>query len=391
VETRGIPDAWRLTDYSLTMRTWPAFTESDRQTDARAVRVASLVGRNLHRDPPQNLAKGPKSYEGSVAWAAVQSRYFLCAAVVEQAIPRAATGRGEEQPLSDAEARLLGPKERPVHAVGVGSLVVGLPSAAQPVQSFLVYVGPSDLREISRLGHDLTRVVDLGWNWIRPISELLLKLLDWIFVVVRNYGLAILVLAVLVRIVLHPLNQSSLKSMRAMQRLQPEVERLKAKYKKDAQAMNTALMALYKEHKVNPAGGCLPILLQMPILMALYQVLLNAIELRQAPFISWIDDLSAPDVLFSIPYGAAAFPVRLLPLLMAGSGFLLQKFTPMNPQQAPMQYMMNAFMVVLFYNLPSGLVFYWTVMNLASALQQWAVLRQDSSAVVVQESAGGRK
>ncbi len=391
VETRGIPDSWRLNDYSLTMRTWPAFTETDRKTDLNDVRVTSLVGRNLHRDPPRGLVKDHKSYEGMVEWTSVQSRYFLCATVIEQAIPRSATGRGEEQPLTDAELGQLAANEKPVQVVGVGTLVVGLPSSERPRQRFIVYVGPSDLRVLSRLGHDLARAVDLGWNWMRPISELLLKLLDWIFVVVRNYGLAIFALAVLVRIVLHPLNASSLKSMRAMQKLQPEVERLKLKYKTDAQAMNTALMALYKENKVNPAGGCLPILLQMPLLMALYQVLLKAIELRQAPFIGWIHDLSAPDVLFSVNYGTGLFPIRLLPVLMAGSGFLLQKFTPTNPQQAPTQYLMNAFMLVLFYNLPSGLVFYWTVMNLASAFQQWMVLRQDSSAVVVMESAGGRK
>jgi YidC/Oxa1 family membrane protein insertase len=391
VETRGIPDSWRLNDYSLTMRTWPAFTETDRKTDLNDIRVTSLVGRNLHRDPPLGLVKGPRSYDGMVEWAAVQSRYFLCATVVEQAIPRGVAGRGEEQPLADAETRLLAANEKPVRTVGVGSLIVGLPSSERPLQRFIVYVGPSDLRVLSRLGHDLTRAVDLGWNWMRPISELLLKLLDWIFIVVRNYGLAIFSLAVLVRIVLHPLNTSSLKSMRAMQQLQPEVERLKVKYKSDARAMNTALMALYKENKVNPAGGCLPILLQMPLLMALYQVLLKAIELRQAPFIGWIHDLSAPDTLFSVDYGSGVFPIRLLPVLMAGSGFVLQKFTPANPQQAPMQYMMNAFMLVLFYNLPSGLVFYWTVMNLASAFQQWMVLRRGSSAVVVVAPAGGRK
>jgi YidC/Oxa1 family membrane protein insertase len=391
VETRGIPDSWRLSDYSLFMRNWPAFTETDRKTDLRQVRVSSLVGRNLHRDHSQGLVKSPKSYEGTVEWTGVQSRYFLCAAAIEQAIPRAATGRGEELPLSGAETALIAPNEKPVRAVGTASLVVGMPSSSRPVQRFLVYVGPSDLRMLSRLGHDLTRAVDLGWNWMRPISELLLKLLDWIFVVMRNYGLAIFGLAVLVRIVLHPLNAASLKSMRAMQKLQPEIDRLKEKYKSDAQAMNTAMMALYKENKVNPAGGCLPILLQMPLLMALYQVLLNAIELRQAPFASWITDLSAPDLLFNLNYGSGLFPIRLLPVLMAGSGFLLQKFTPTNPQQAPTQYMMNAFMLFIFYPMPSGLVFYWTVMNLASAFQQWMVLRQDSSAVVVVEPARGKK
>jgi YidC/Oxa1 family membrane protein insertase len=109
------------------------------------------------------------------------------------------------------------------------------------------------------------------------------------------------------------------------------------------------------------------------VLIALYQVLFNAIELRQAPFIGWISDLSAPDMLFSV----SGFPIRLLPLLMTGSGFLLQRMTPTTPQQAPTAYMMNVMMLLFFYNMPSGLVLYWTVMNLLSAIQQWLVLRHD--------------
>jgi YidC/Oxa1 family membrane protein insertase len=387
VETSGIPDVWHVSDCSLTMRSWPAFTETDRKTDARYVRASSLVGRNLHRDHPGGLLKGPKAYDGAVEWAAVQSRYFLCATAVEAGVPRGVRETGEEQPLSGAALQALDPGERPVQPMAVSSLVVGLPTAQRTLQRFMVYAGPSDLRVLSRLGHGLASAVDLGWNWMRPISELLLRLLDWIFVVVRNYGMAILGIALLVRLVLHPLNAASMKSMRAMQRLQPEVERLKEKYKGDTQAMNTAMMALYKEKKVNPAGGCLPMLLQMPIMVALYQVLLYAIELRQAPFVGWIDDLSAPDMLLSV----GTFPIRLLPVLMAGSGFLLQRLTPTNPQQAPTQYMMNAFMLVLFYNLPSGLVFYWTVMNLASALQQWLVLRQDEPETVVVRETTPRK
>jgi YidC/Oxa1 family membrane protein insertase len=157
--------------------------------------------------------------------------------------------------------------------------------------------------------------------------------------------------------------------------------------------MNTAVMALYKENKVNPAGGCLPLLVQMPLLLGLYQVLFNAIELRQAPFVAWIHDLSAPDHVFSV----AGFPLRLLPILMAGSGLLQQKLTPTDPRQQPTMYLMNVMMLVFFYGLPSGLVLYWTVMNLLTALQQWLLLRQDgghvSSAVVVEEpkaAAGGR-
>jgi YidC/Oxa1 family membrane protein insertase len=212
--------------------------------------------------------------------------------------------------------------------------------------------------------------------------------LNWLFAAIRNYGIAIVVLATLVRVLLHPLNMMSMKSMRAMQKLQPEMERVREKYKNDPQAMNTAVMALYKEHKVNPAGGCLPMLVQMPLFVALYQVLFNAIELRQAPFVLWMNDLSAPDLLFSV----GGFPVRLLPVLMAGSSFLQMKMTPTDPRQASTMYMMNVVMLVFFYNLPSGLVLYWTVMNLLTALQQWMVLRQDgsSSAVVVAEPARGK-
>jgi YidC/Oxa1 family membrane protein insertase len=156
------------------------------------------------------------------------------------------------------------------------------------------------------------------------------------------------------------------------------MERIREKYKNKPEALNAAVMALYKENKVNPAGGCLPMLLQMPLFFALYAVLNSAIDLRQAPFIAWIHDLSAPDHLFSV----AGFPIHLLPLIMAGTGFLQQKLTPTPAQQASTMYMMNFFMLFIFYGLPSGLVFYWTVMNLYTALQQWLAIRGDDGVVV---------
>ncbi len=194
------------------------------------------------------------------------------------------------------------------------------------------------------------------------------------------------------RLLLHPLNVLGIKNMRNMQRIQPELERIREKYKNDAQALNTAMMALYKEHGVNPAGGCLPMLVQIPVFIALYNVLFNAIELRQAPFMLWIHDLSAPDLAFML----GPFPVRMMPLLMLGSGLLSQRFTPSDPKQMPTMYLMNAFMTVFFYNLPSGLVLYWTLMNMLTALQQWHVLTQDqasrgSQAVIVTTPATGKR
>lgn len=396
VEIQDVPASPPISDYSLTVRSWPAFTEADHQSDQRALRASSLVGTNIHREAVPPLVRKPKSFDGNVVWVGVQSRYFVTAVALVQGTGRSVSSSAEELPFAPGAVAHLMRGEKPVQEIAVNTMVVSLPGSAQPVHRFVLYAGPSEYAQLARLsGTQLERVVDLGWSWIRPISAVMLRVLNWINVVLRNYGLAIIVLATLLRVILHPLNMTSMKSMRAMQRLQPEMDRLRAKYKNDATAMNAAIMALYKEHKVNPAGGCLPMLLQMPVLIALYQVLFNAIELRQAPFVGWMSDLSAPELLFTV----ANFPIRLLPILMALSGLLLQRMTPTNPQQAPMAYMMNLMMLVFFYNLPSGLVLYWTVMNVLSAIQQWLVLRQDGgpipAAVVVREGShkarSGRK
>jgi len=388
VEIGGVPASLPISDYSLTVRSWPTFTEGDRQSDQRALRASSLVGTNLHRENARSLVNKPKRFEGNVAWVGVQSRYFVSAVALVQGTGRGVMSSAEELPLAPGALQHLARGERPVQDIAVNTMIVSLPGPTQPVHRYVLYAGPSEYAQLVQLpGTRLERVVDLGWSWIRPISAVLLRVLNWIDAVLKNYGVAIIVLATLLRVLLHPLNMSSMKSMRAMQRLQPEMDRLRAKYKNDPNTMNTAIMALYKENKVNPAGGCLPMLLQMPVLIALYQVLFNAIELRQAPFVGWMSDLSAPELLFTV----ANFPIRLLPILMALSGLLLQRMTPTTPQQAPTAYMMNVMMLVFFYNLPSGLVLYWTVMNVLSAVQQWLVLRQDGgpipAPVVVREGA----
>ena len=391
VEISGMRPDVRLVDYSLTTRSWPLVTETSLQTDERSLRATSLVGDNIHREHAGGLLKGAKSFDGNAIWAAVQTRYFLAAAALVDGPGRGVRSTAERRVLAPEDLAVLGPDAKPSQELVTNSLVVGLPTAEHPVHRYLLYVGPSEYFGLSRYHLKLDRAVDMGWGWILPFSALLLRLMNWLFGLVRNYGVAIIALATLVRVVLHPLNMSSMKSMRKMQKLQPEVERIRAKYKNDAQTMNTAVMALYKDNKVNPAGGCLPMLLQMPLLLGLYQVLFNAIELRQAPFVGWISDLSAPDHLLSIP--GIPIPLRLLPILMAGSGLLQQKLTPTDPRQAPTMYMMNVMMLVFFYSLPSGLVLYWTVMNLLTALQQWLLLHEDravpSGAVVVEEAAVG--
>jgi YidC/Oxa1 family membrane protein insertase len=184
--------------------------------------------------------------------------------------------------------------------------------------------------------------------------------------VVPNYGLCIIILSVLVKAVFYPLSRKSVESMRDMQRLKPEMERLNEKFKDDPQKKNQATLELYKKHKVNPLGGCLPIVVQMPVFIALYNVLNSAVELRKAPFVLWIGDLSAPDRVGSV----AGLPIHIMPLIMAGTMVWQQKLTPTDPRQAAMAYIMPIVMTVFFYAMPSGLVLYWTVMNLMAIGQQ---------------------
>jgi YidC/Oxa1 family membrane protein insertase len=392
VETQHVPDAWRVSDYSLTFRSWPLLTEANPENDLRGLRGISLVGKDLHRDGAQGLVgKSAKQHEGVAHWAGVQSHYFMAIVATLGADGRSAVAAGESRTLTEEQIAHLPKGTKPAQPVAVGTLVMPLPSSGSGVQRFMTYLGPADYFALAKEGGavQLERAVDMGWSWIVPVSKLLLQLLKWVDSLVHNFGWTILILATLVRVALHPLNMSSMKSMRAMSRLQPEIERMREKFKNDPAALNTAMMALYKDNNVNPAGGCLPMLMQMPLFFAMYAVIFNAIDLRQAPFLGWIHDLSAPDKLFAV----AGFDVRLLPLIMAGTGFLSQLFTPTDPRQAPTMYMMNFVMLFIFYPMPSGLVLYWTVMNLLTALQQWLALRGDNGPVVVAgaPSKGGKK
>jgi YidC/Oxa1 family membrane protein insertase len=369
----NVPLEWRQADYTVTVRSWPLLTERNQVEDERALQSTTLVGRDLRRDHAAGLRGKVKRHDGNVVWSGVMSRYFSAVVGLDSAVGKAAVHAGSTRSLTAGDRARLGPETPPQQLVAESRLVLGLPGSSSPADRFVVYVGPRDYFLLHKLGLQLERGVDLGWSWVVPFSRLLLQLLKWLYGLIPNYGVAILLLATLVRVLFHPLSMLSMKSMRAMQKIQPEVERLRAKYKDQPQAMNQALMALYKEYKVNPAAGCLPMLLQMPIFFALYSVLFHAIELRRAPFVGWIDDLSAADALFQ----AGPFPIRLLPVLMTLTGLLQQKLTPTDPRQLQTMYLMNVFMLVFFYNLPSGLVLYWTVMNLLTALQQWLALRED--------------
>lgn len=241
---------------------------------------------------------------------------------------------------------------------------------------FRLFLGPKEISLLKSAGNQLDRAVNLGW--FHAIGYPLLILLKWLYGIFPNYGIAIILLTIIVRIIFFPLSISSYRSMKKLQLIQPEMKEIQKKYANDRERMSREIWELYRRHKVNPFGGCLPVIIQIPVFIALYQVLMNAIELRHAPFVLWINDLSAPDFLFAIPLFGTELPIRLLPILMGITMYIQQKITPVagDPQQMKIMLWMPVILTVMLYGLPSGLTLYWTVSNLLSIIQQYYINRK---------------
>src|SRR5258706_7708898 len=226
-----------------------------------------------------------------------------------------------------------------------------------------VYIGPQETDTLEKIAPGLNLVVDYGWLVI--IAAPLFWILKWIHELVGNWGWAIILLTILIKLVFYPLNAKAGRSMAQMKVLAPKMEKLKQLYGDDRQKLNQAMMELYRTEKINPLGGCLPILVQIPVFIALYWVLLASIELRHAPWLGWIQDLSAPD------------PYFILPVIYAVSMFVQTKLNPQpaDPVQAKVMLIMPIMFSVFFLFFPSGLVLYWVVQNLLSIVQQWHINR----------------
>jgi YidC/Oxa1 family membrane protein insertase len=207
--------------------------------------------------------------------------------------------------------------------------------------------------------------------------------MNLLYGVIPNYGIAIIVLTLLIKIVLWPLGSKSYKSMSEMKKIQPLMKEIREKHKDDKKKMNEEVMSLYRTYKINPLGGCLPMVVQLPVFFALYRMLYQAIELRHAPFFLWIDDLSAPDRLFQfpidhIPFMEPPYGIPVLTLIMGASMLLQQKMSPPmgDPTQAKMMMFMPVIFTVIFINFSSGLVLYWLVNNLLSIAQQYYIQKK---------------
>jgi YidC/Oxa1 family membrane protein insertase len=226
-------------------------------------------------------------------------------------------------------------------------------------------MGPKIPERLAEISPGLERAVDFGYSWLEPLTRFFHWFLMFLYGFIPNYGVAIIILTVMVRVVTLPIMQKQMKSMERMRELQPRLKEIQEQHKENRQRQSEEQMKLYKEEGVNPLGGCLPMLLQFPVFIGLFYALQSTIALRHAPFMLWITDLSAPEELFIIP--GLEVPVRVLPIVMGASMLIQQRMTPMtgmDPVQARMMTtVMPLMMTVLFYQFPSGLVLYWMISN----------------------------
>jgi YidC/Oxa1 family membrane protein insertase len=297
-------------------------------------------------------------YTGHIRWVAEVDHYFLSAII----------------PTEPREAALKLAKPADILRTTYIDPSGPVPSAAERTYEYKVYFGPKSLDTLGSVGSDLTRIVDFGFFDI--IAKPLLHAMNFMFQYIPNYGVVIIIITIIVKLLFWPLSNKSYQSMSQMKKLQPKMAEIKAKYKDDRKQMNQEMMSLYKLYKVNPLGGCLPMVLQIPVFFAFYKMLYQAIELRHAPFWLWINDLSAPDRLFhfdiAVPLMAPPYGIPVLTLVMGASMFLQQKMSPPpgDPTQAKMMMFMPIFFTFIFINFPSGLVLYWLVNNILSMAQQ---------------------
>jgi len=302
---------------------------------------------------------------GRVAWTAIRNKYFAVAI-----IPRLKESQGAFLEGN----RVSAPDEGVIESYTVG---VEMPFVGKTLDEdrYTLFLGPLDYDIVRSLDVDLDRIMSLGWVWvIRPISQyFIIPIFQFLHWFIPNYGVVLIIFAFIIKVILHPLTKKSMQSMQKMQALQPMMTEIREKFKEDPQKMNQQMMRLYKEYGVNPAGGCLPMLLQLPILYALWAVFGSTIELRQAHFIWWIQDLATPDVIMTLPAKIPIFGIDKisgLALAMGVTMFIQQKMTVKDPKQKMMVWMMPIMMTLLFTNFPSGLNLYYFVFNLLSIAQQ---------------------
>ncbi len=328
---------------------------------------ASLVDDKVLKETPD----GEAERKGDVKWSAIQDKYFLSVLMPQKA--SAALAKKEGDKLVSAGVRFPAP-------------------ATGSTMAMQLYAGPKEYDTLKGLNAGLEDTIDFGWfvfgSWglVKAVAKPIFYVLRFLHEFTHNYGVTIILLTMLIKLMFVPLQYKSYKSMKQMQVIQPKVLAIQNKFKDDRERLNKELIKLYKDHRVNPVGGCLPMVLQMPVFVALFNILYMTIDLRQAPFMLWIKDLSVQD------------PYYVLPIIMGATMVIQQKITPttMDPMQAKIMLFLPVFMTFLFVNFPAGLVLYWLTNNTLTITQQvvterlfgkkWQAPPEGVEAAVIEES-----
>jgi YidC/Oxa1 family membrane protein insertase len=330
--------------------------------DEQVIVDASDVGETLEED-----------FNGRVDWLAIRNKYF--AVIIAPQNPSEIDGayiKGNRELKNNAGIKEL----------YSGRLILPFKNTDFESKYFNIYIGPVEYDILKEYGSNFEAIVDFGSFFgltfiVRPIAEfVLLPLFGFLHGFIPNYGIVIIVFSIIIKIVLHPLTKQSYQSMKKMQLLQPKINEIKEKLKDDPQKMNKETMKLYSTYGVNPAGGCFPLLLQMPIFIALWGLFQVAIDLRQQPFVGWIKDLSRPDVIADLPFKLPIFGIDQisgLALLMGITTFVQQKMSIKDPKQQALIYIMPIMLTILFMSFPSGLNLYYFMFNILSIGQQYYI------------------
>jgi YidC/Oxa1 family membrane protein insertase len=352
-------------EYQLIWENGLPSNEENRVEDFSYSEIYASMGDELESKDITSEGEIPdKNVTGLCSWVAIRTKYFVAALIPLNVQTNSVTFGGSGVKVDDVVERRYST-----------SLNI-FKSEESKIDSFSVYLGPLDNSILDDYGIGLNRLVlNHGWyeQTFRIISLPIVDLLKFLYQYVPNYGIVIVIFSILIKILVYPLTKKSYRSMKEMSKIQPLLLELKEKYKGDPQRYQRETMKLYKEHGVNPLGGCLPILLQLPLLAALFIVFRSTIQLRGASFIpGWIDDLSSADTLFKLPFSLPFYgnQFNLLPILMTVSMIIQSKMTMQDPKQKAMIYIMPIFMLFLFNQFPSGLNLYYTLFNIWTILQQ---------------------
>lgn len=353
-------------------------TEVNLKDDQSRFRSSVLLGEEFHRKTPGSFGRSNvEEFSGTLNWASLQTKYFMAAIFPPKPV------------RADVAMSGIKSEHRVTQLVAIPATV----ARGEITSEVRTYVGPLDFKVVESLGVGLEKNVEFGWKFIRPVSIGVLWAMNALHHVIPNYGWVIVVISILTKVLFYRLTHKSFKSMKEMQDLQPRLAGLKEKFGSDKRRLSEETMKLYREAGVNPLGGCLPMLLQMPVFIALFNVLSHAIELRGAPWIAWINDLSQQDILFKLPFTLPLIGdnFSLLPLLMGGAMWMQSKLgasptgQPGNPMPPGFNTLLPIVFTVLFYKMPSGLVIYWIINTALSVVQQYYIVRDKKPALAVVE------